>query len=33
MKYYDKNKEPSYLQYWDVNKIIWMSNVAKTSTK
>ena len=21
MKDYDKNKEPSYLQYWDINNI------------
>ena len=21
MKDYDKNKEPSYLQYWDVNNV------------
>ena len=21
MKYYDKNKEPSYLKYWEVNNL------------
>ena len=21
IKYYDKNKEPSYIQYWDVNNL------------
>ena len=31
MKDYDKNKELSYLQYWDVNKL--MDNVAKASSK
>ena len=23
IKYYDKNKGLSYLQYWDVNKLSW----------
>ena len=27
MKGYDRNKESSYLQYWDVN--IWFGNVPK----
>ena len=31
MKDYDKNKESSYLQYWDVN--MWLGNVAKASSK
>ena len=30
---YDKNNELSYLQYWDVNKFIWLGNVAKASSK
>ena len=29
MKGYDKNKESSYLQYWDVNNI-WTGNVTKS---
>ena len=31
LKYYDKNKESSYLKYWHV--FIWLSNVAKASIK
>ena len=23
MKHYDKNKESSYLKYWDVNSLLW----------
>ena len=34
MKDYGKNKESSFLQYWDVNNLfIWLHNVAKTFSK
>ena len=32
MKDYDKNKESSYFNYWDVNNL-WMGNVTKVSSK
>ena len=33
MKDYDKNKESSYIQYWDVSTFIWLCNQAKASAK
>ena len=33
MKDYNKNKELSYIQYWDVSIFIWLCNQAKASTK
>ena len=33
MKDDDKNKESSYLKYWDVNTIIRLDNVANASSK
>ena len=33
MKDYHKNEESSYLQYWDVNNLLWLGIVAKPSSK
>ena len=33
VKYHDKNKELSYIQYWDINNLYGCGNVPKTSSK
>ena len=33
MKDYDKNKESSYIMYLDMNKLVWVGNVANVICK
>ena len=33
IKHHNKNKEFSYLQYWNVNNVIWLGNVSKSFSK
>ena len=33
MKDYDKDKELSYLRYWDVNMVIWLGNATRDTCK
>ena len=33
IKYHNKNKEFSYLKYWNVNNVIWLGNVSKSFSK
>ena len=33
IKDYEKNKELSYLKYWEVNNFVWLGNMKKVSGK
>ena len=33
IKDYEKNKELSYLKYWEVNNFVWLGNMKKVSVK